>query len=288
MTTVTCAGLVVADTVLEVDAVPAAGTKSFATRMSEQAGGPAATAAVTVARLGGLARFIGRVGDDERGRRLRWELEAEGIDTTGLEVLGGVPTSISMVLVTPDGERTIVNHTHPDLLGPADPLVQGDVVLVDAHWATGADAVLEASRAMGIPSVLDLDRSPNHGESLALGHLAEHPIASLDAARRLTGEEKGQDCLLHLVELIGPHTVVTAGAEGLWWLNDGRIAHLAAPAVTVVETMGAGDVFHGAFAWALGEGMEVGRALEAASRVAAERCRRRGGWQSIPKEVPWN
>lgn len=289
MTTVTCVGIAVADTVLEVPVVPPPGTKSFATSMSEQSGGPAATAAVTVARLGGVARFVGRVGDDERGHRLISELRRQGVDTTGVETLGGARTSTSIVLVTPDGERTIINLTDPRLVTGAAPEVTGDVILVDARWIDAARSVLESARDRRITTVMDLDRSPDPEWSANLARAATYPIASLPAAVELTGITEPAKCLVRLSVLLGRSgTVLTDGPRGAWYLANGVPSHVPAPAVDAVETLGAGDVFHGAFAWAVGAGMDLEQALRAASRVAADRCTRRGGWNAIPREVPWN
>lgn len=288
MTTVLCVGLVVADAVFDVASVPAAGTKSFATARSEQAGGPAATAAVTVARLGGSAAFAGRVGDDSAGRMLLDELTGHGVDVSAVEVLDGVASSASIVFVTPDGERTIVNHTDRRLLEDGAPVVTADAVLVDVRWVAGARHALTEARLRRIPSVLDLDRSPDPELGMALARLATHPVASLDAARELTSESTPERCLAALDGLTSGGAIVTAGDRGAWHLDGGVAVHVPAPHITAVETLGAGDVFHGAFVWAIAAGMPPGRAIEAASLVAADRCTRRGGWNAIPTEVPWN
>lgn len=281
-------GLAVADAVFDVASVPTSGTKGFATARVEQAGGPAATAAVTVARLGGSAAFVGRVGDDPAGRMVLNELQRHGVDASAVEVLKDVATSASVIFVTPGGERTIVNHTDQRLLEGGAPLVDADALLVDARWVDGARHALDQARRLGIPSVLDLDRSPDPELGLDLAHLAMHPVASLDAARELTGERPAERCLRALVAMTSAGAIVTAGGQGAWYLEAGEALHVPARRVLAVETIGAGDVFHGAFAWAISNGMPAGRAVEAASLVAADRCTRRGGWNAIPTEVPWN
>lgn len=269
---VVCVGLCVFDVILTVDEVPSAPAKYFAHTSMESAGGPAATAAAAITRLGGRARFVGRVGDDSRGDRLRSMLEAAGIEVA-VESIAGLSTPVSVVLVTPDGERTIVNHTDPGLFvtpPPAKAFAGGGVVLADVRWPDGATAAMDHASTAGIPGVLDLDLAPVadiEGIRPAT-RSASHVVASqAGLAPFASGDVAPFDGWL----------AVTAGAEGVDWPG-GRIVP---PPVRAVETLGAGDVFHGAFALALAEGHTEEHALRFASAAAAVKCSRTGGWSAL-------
>lgn len=270
---VVCVGLCVLDVILTVDEVPSTPAKYFAHTSTESAGGPAATAAAAIARLGGRARFVGRVGDDARGDRMRSMLEAAGVEVA-VESIAGLSTPVSVVLVTPDGERTIVNHTDKRLFAtplPAKAFAGADAVLADVRWPAGATAAMDHASAAGIPGVLDLDLAPaadiedirpavRSASHVVASQAGLAPFASGDGAASFDG-------------WLG----VTAGAEGVDWPG-GRIVP---PPVRAVETLGAGDVFHGAFALALAEGHTEEHALRFASAAAAVKCSRTGGWSAL-------
>ena len=105
---IVCVGNGVLDQVYEVDALPRAGVKTTARAFRESGGGPAATAAVAIARLGGRAAWWGRVGEDAAGRFLREELTRHGVDLSGLRTVPGARTVRATVIVDPAGERSIL------------------------------------------------------------------------------------------------------------------------------------------------------------------------------------
>jgi sulfofructose kinase len=281
VTTVACFGLAVRDLVFSLEAPPAPGSKSFATGLVEQSGGPAATAAVAAARMGADALFVGRVGADDRGRAVLSDLARFGVDVGRCETLAGVSTSTSAVVVTGDGERTVVNHTDARITdGVVDPGdLSCDVVLVDSRWDVMRRSVTSWAGDRHIPVVLDLDLSPM--PALSAPH-ATYTIASRDAARAATGCPEPERAARSLCALVGGTVGVTAGSLGVWWTSGGEVQRVPPPEMAPVETIGAGDVFHGVFAWAIGSEIESSHAFELATRAAAIRCARSGGWSAIP------
>jgi sulfofructose kinase len=283
--TVACVGLVVLDRVLEIETQLTPGSKHFATRFEESCGGPAATAAATVVALGGRARLYAQVGTDETASKIMTALDRAGIDRRGVHHIANLASSVSTVVVS-GGDRTIINHTPPEILrgAPTTDVVSDEVgaVLTDARWPEGAGAALRDATISELPAILDLDATPDAEAAAWLTGLASHVVASRAGAGVLMEQEDPAvmvEALAHFTD--GPRAV-TDGAAGVWWSDGGDVHHLAAPRVAAVESVGAGDVFHGALALALARRRSFEAALQYASAAAALRCTRRGGWAAIP------
>jgi sulfofructose kinase len=296
-----CVGLAVVDVVTHVPGALVAGVKQFADRITTVYGGPATTAAAAAARLGVEVDLVAAIGDDDRGYALRAALEVRGVGTGGMVVREGVPTATSLVIVTPDGERTIVNATDRRLRDALDPedaaatiarAASVDAVLVDVRWPAAAALALASAAQSAIPGVLDLDRTDagEHDRVRGLARAASHVVASRDAlddlllaAGRPSVGASAEAALDALAELAGGGMVaVTLGAAGVAWRDaDGSSGVAVPPTVTAVETLGAGDVWHGAFAAALARRETVAHAVVLANAAAALRVSRTGGWDAL-------
>jgi sulfofructose kinase len=284
---VLCAGMSGLDRIMQVQHFATEANKIYACGYDEVGGGPAATAAVAVQRLGGQAVFVGRVGSDVTGEAIRAELDAHGVDTRLLRTLAGAQSAASNVTVDAAGERQITHFPGAGLDVECDWVVAQDVeaagaVLVDMGWRRGAQRILALARAVGVPSVLDADLSfdPRAVELLAL---ADHVVFSHAALSRLSGSMDPRDGLAWAVQQVpGPYVGVTLGAQGYLWLQAGEVRHAAGLAVDVVDTLGAGDVFHGAYALAVAQGRGVAEAAAFANRAAAFKCTRASGRRGIP------
>ena len=281
-----CLGLAIQDTILTVASIPAEPVKIYASARREVGGGPAATASVAIARLGGRAHFAGRLGDDQTGAALRRELEDEKVDVTWLRSFAGLQSPGSVILVDGKGERLIVAYADPNLPRDADwlaPSRLGDAVLCDLSWPEGALKCLRMAQEAGIPSVLDADIS-RHGRDdvAALVAAADHVVFSRPGLAEFTGTADMEAGLREAARpghrLIG----VTDGADGLFWLDDGHIRNARPPEVEVVDTVGAGDAFHGALALALARNDALEEAIAFANTVAALKCTRPGGRAGLP------
>lgn len=281
-----CIGLAIQDTLLSVAEIPRQPVKLYAKARQEIGGGPAATASVAISRLGGRAAFAGRLGDDAIGTALRAELAAEGVDTQWLRQFAGHKSPGSVILVDEAGERLIVAYADPDLPSDAgwlDPERLGDGVLCDLSWPQGALKVLGAARKRKIPSVLDADISRHgHEHAAALVEAADHVVFSRPGLAQFAGTDDIAAGLRSAArpshKLIG----VTDGAAGLYWLSDGELVNARPPSVTVVDTVGAGDAFHGALAVALARRWPLERAIAFSNAVAALKCTKPGGRAGLP------
>lgn len=298
MKRVLCVGHAVQDHVFRVTQLPTRAEKYRATGFAAAGGGPAATAAVTIARLGGAARLAARVGDDAIADSIEAELRGFGVDCAALRRCPGRQSSLSAVFVDATGERLIVNHTDPQM--PADPawlddlpLDDVDAVLVDTRWPEGAARALARARAANLPAILDADL-PVPRDGALLRH-ATHVAFSEPGLRDYAQDGDLPRALQAVAQRTGAWCAVTLGGEGALVVDGrggdagaGRAAagatfdRLAAFAVDPVDTLGAGDVWHGAFALALAEGADEPAAVRAAAAAAALKVSRLGGRAAIP------
>lgn len=285
MIRIACVGIAVMDRIYYVEGLPTEGGKYVAKRYTEVGGGPAATAAVAAAKLGAQVDFIGRVGDDDTGNSLLAELESLGVNTRYTRRYTEANSSQSAIMVDAKGERIIVNYPSPDLLPDADWLnaidfSQWDVVLADVRWHEGAKQAFTLARQAGVITVLDGDVTPQDISELVA--LSDHAAFSEPGLARLTGIEEPEAGLKKAQTLTNGHVYVTRGGEGCDWIKNNELQHQPGFAVEVVDTTGAGDVFHGALAFSLASGSAQDDAVRFASGVAALKCTRPGGRAGIP------
>ena len=282
---VICLGLSALDEIWCVETLFDLGAQKIRAADHRQVGGGiAATAAVAVARLGGFAVFWGRAGDDPAGRLMRERLEQEGVDTGNFRLFAEGRSSVSCVIVDAAGERQIANFRG---YFPADPewlplatVVGASVVLADPRWVEGAVALFRAARSAGIPTVLDGEVAPRADLASILPY-TDHAIFSEPG---LAGFAAGDvETALEQVFSYGCRVAaVTRGGAGIEWRDAVGLHRHPAFAVDVVDTTGAGDVFHGAYAVAIGGGAPASDAFTFAAAVAALKCTRPDGRSGIP------
>ncbi|MEO8485960.1 MAG: PfkB family carbohydrate kinase [Betaproteobacteria bacterium] len=293
---VICLGHAALDRVYSVEAIPAAPTKVRAHAYREVGGGMAANAACAIARLRGRVAFWGRAGDDAAGAAMASEFATYGVDMRAFRRIAGCRSSQSAIVVDAQGERLIVSH-HGDV--PDDPswLPLGDVrgagaVLADVRWPSGARAMFAAAWEAGLPRVLDADVA-DASVIDALMLLADHVVFSEHGlARWASLPERPTEAQRHAAlerawsamreSGAARACAVTAGEAGSWWLTADGPEHVRAPAIDAVDTLGAGDVFHGAYALALAQGRGIGAAARFATVAAAIKCTRVGGRAGCP------
>lgn len=285
MTTVLVAGVAVMDFVFLVDEMPRQAEKYRANDSSMIGGGCAASAAVAVARLGGTARLAARLGNDRMGEMIRADLEADNVDCELVRGFDGVRSSYGSVLVDKAGERQIVSFRDPILPVDAEWLEAAigdnfDAALADTRWPKGALAVLSQAKRQAKPGVVDAE-APVHTSIDAL-KVASHIAFSAQGLRDYSGMEELEAGLRKASSELEAWVCFTDGPNGVTYLDNGEIRTIKAPSVKVVDTLGAGDAWHGAFALALGEGQGEAEAIGFANTVASIKCTRFGGRRGIP------
>ena len=282
-----CVGHIALDLIFSVSEFPDHPTKTPAHRHHRGVGGMSGNAAVALARLGAQVDFCGPVGDDDTADVFERVLRREGVGIGALRRIRGASSSVSSIIVDQHGERMIFNAKGSalDLPGPFDSsALDGiDFVLVDPRCPAWAEAALLEARRRGIPSMLDGELSPR-ADLQRLVPLADWRVFS---ERGLLAWQDGEPeaLLLQLAAQDRSRRVVrTLGAQGVQWCDaQGRLQQMpAVDAGPVVDTLGAGDVFHAALALALAEGQDEGDALRFASAAAALKCRRPDGIAGAP------
>ncbi len=278
------------DQIFYVDSIPAASAKISANEFLITGGGVAANAAVAVQRLGGVAAYWGRVGQDNWGDQVLVMLAKEGVNIQYLRQLAGYRTKVSTVLIDADGERLVVSaqpQGYPDVIDwlPLHKVIEADAVLADTRWIGGAQVLLDKADQHAIPSVLDGD-SGDASVVQRLMHAATHPVLSEPMLAKLCGSQVDAGSVdAALRRCFGGRNVivgVTLGGQGVYWFDGREVQHVPAPKVAVVDTLAAGDTWHGALALALAQGQTLAPAIAFASLAAAIKCTRRGGRLGIP------
>ena len=273
-------------TLYRVPAVPAVPGKVLATDAAEVVDGMAVSAACAFVRLGGQGAVWGRVGADPRGVGMRRELAAAGLDVSAVRSVPGGLSSIAVSIIDARGDRLVVPYHDASLDAAADwlPLeriASADFVHVDTRWPEGAAAALVAARAAGVPGMLDADIAPP--DILArLVPLSSHAVFS-DAGLFVHTGMSDLEAALRLVAAGHPgHVGASCGLDGYAWIEAGALWRVPAPRVEVVDTLAAGDVFHGALALRLAEGATIEAAARFAVVAASLKCTRFGGRLGCP------
>lgn len=271
-------GLATLDVVHRIAEAPAVNEKVTATAQFVAAGGPAANAAVTFAALGGRATLLTALGDGAVADLIRADLARHRVDV--VDAAAGteraVPVSAVSVLES-TGERSVVSldAVHSDaepLESMADLVADADVLLVDGHHPMLARAAV-GTAAQSVPVVVDAGRwKPVMTD--VVPH-ATDMVCSADF--RVPGADRSASTAAALVDDGVATVVITHGGDPVEWWSDGRCGSVPVPVVEAVDTLGAGDAFHGAYCFFAAEpGSDVAYRIDRAARVAALRCSRVG------------
>jgi sugar/nucleoside kinase (ribokinase family) len=282
-------GVCAVDDILYVRAYPPPDGKAEVLARERHGGGLCATALVAAARLGARCAFAGTLGPDEESRFVLATFRREGIDTRHAARRAQAGPVRSVIVVDPRrGTRNIFFDTRrargADPRRPAAAVVRAArVLLVDRFGMAGMIRAARLARRAGVPVVADFEsaRAPRIRELLAL---ADHLVLSASFAMALTGARSPALAARRLWRAGRAAVVLTAGAQGCWFLDKARrpVGHLPAFRVRAVDTTGCGDVFHGAYAAALARGLPVEERLRFASAAAALKAQRHGGQAGAP------
>ncbi len=285
-----CVGHTAFDRVFMLERIVAPPAKVPASQYFEMGGGMAANAAVAIARLGARAEFWGPAGDDATADAMAVDFARHGVDATRMHRVAGCTSSHSVILVDATGERLIVSM-RGDVLRDAGewlPLVEvaaADALLADVRWPPGAIKALRAARAAGVPTILDADTATPEVQR-ALVPLVDYPVFSESGfAAFHPGDTR--EGLARALALGARAAVVTRGEHGCEWLSahePDHLRHLPAFAALAVDTTGAGDSFHGAFALKIAEGATIDDACTFAAAAAALKVAQRGS-RSMPSRA---
>jgi sugar/nucleoside kinase (ribokinase family) len=286
-----CIGMPVRDLTFRVPGLPARGSKENASHFDEICGGNALNGAIAIARLGGRASICGPMGDagETTSRYIFEKMAEEGIETRHIVHMPGLVTPISNIMIDPSGERTIVTFRDPELwkvhLPDADTLLDDcAAILTESRCAAFCTDLCAEARRRGIPVIVDVDRAMSLREGLL--NASSHLVFSSEPLQETAGVADDGEALKKIAKLTPSFLAGTRGAQGTIWLDEqGTLQQTPAFPVHTVDTLGAGDVFHGAFALAITEKQDLRAALRFASAAAALKCTRFGGAFAAPQRA---
>ena len=284
-----CAGIIVLDEVFRVDEFPQPDGKVQAKGFFVVNGGCAANAAMAIARLGGRAALAGPMGgpagEDESGDRVLRALARENVDCTACQRIGGIATALSAIFMNARGDRTIVTYRDERIAAaaPDDPeriVSAADVVLADNRYPEFVRPICEAARRRNLPVVLDGDRPTVEDDPLF--RVASHVVFSWECLRETTGVADLGEGLKRIAGRTDAFLAVSNGPDDIVYLDRGRVCRLPVFEIAAVDTLGAGDAFHGGFVMALAEGRNEVDAMRFGAAVAGIKCTRIGGSAGAP------
>jgi len=256
-------------------------------------GGKGSNQAIQAARCGARVAIIGGIGEDDAGRAARARWAAEGIDATGVQVLAGQPTGMAMIVLDDSGENQIViapgaNRalTLADVARQQPAIAAAHLVIAQLETPLAATVhAFELARAAGVTTLLNCAPAPGSLPP-ALWSVTDILVANELEAATLAGLPCDADLSLigpRLLAHVATGVVITIGERGAWWWpKAGPALHRPAPAVTVVDTTGAGDAFVGAFATRWAATRDAAQALTQGVAAGSLACTRRGATAALP------
>lgn len=270
-------GLNATDTVLQIPHFPAYGGKVPFHGERYSVGGQVASAVVTCARLGLAAKYIGTVGDDERGRLQLESLESSGVDIEHVQRRRNCPNQSAYIVIDElTGERTVFWNRPECLTLHAEEISEEQITCarllhIDGHDTRAVEHAARIAHEHGIPVTVDVD-TVYPGFDRVLPYV-DYLIASSEFPARWTGMDDPFLALETIRTQFGMHTAaMTLGSHGaLACCKDGFV-YSPAFVVNCVDTTGAGDVFHGAFCYSVLQRMPMAEALAFSNAMAALNC----------------
>ena len=280
---VLCVGHASYDFVFSVDHHPTADEKIVAQNFLGCGGGPAANAAVTAAKLNFKTAFAGYLGQDIYGENHYQEFLNYSVNTD-LIIHGSSPTPLSTIIVKPNGNRALINYkgnTRTLSAGDIDfSSVTTKVVLFDGHEPHISLPLLKRLKQQGIPTILDAGSV--HEGTLALMNEVDYLVCSEKFAVQFAGDEV---TALSRLAQVSKVVVITLGERGLIWQRGQDAGNLPAFKINAIDTTGAGDAFHGAFAAAVASDLNWFQILRFASAAGALCCTKIGARTGLPSKL---
>lgn len=281
-----CVGIVCWDWLYRVDTIPATPIKIEARDLVGTGGGMASSAACAIGRLGGTVEFWGRCGDDAIGDDLVADIRSYGVRVDRMRRIPGYASPVAAILIDKRGERLIVPFYDPALDQdpswlPVEDIAHVDGVMVDVRWPRGAGRALDAAKAAGKIAMLDADLAPQAVLDDLMAR-ATHVVWSEAALLDWSGEREIEAALRAARRRHNGFLGVTVGEHGFRWLDGDVVRGEPAPPIVAVDTLAAGDVFHGAFLLGLAEGKTTAEAARFANVAAAFKCRGFGSRTTTP------
>lgn len=280
-------GLNAVDDLCVVPHYPAFDSKTRIQALYRQGGGQVATAMVALSRWGLRVRYMGKVGDDERGKFSLESIRGEGVDVSYVTIERGASSQFAFIIIdAKSGERTILwdrderlRYREGELSRGA--VCSGRILHLDGHDMPATCQAIRWAREEGIPTVIDVDKVEEGTAEMVRD--IDFLITSSTFPARFTGIQDPEAAIKALGREVNGFVAMTLGREGALGLTENGTFHSPGFAVRTVDTTGAGDVFHAGFIYGLLKGWKLEQILEFANAVAAMKCMHIGGRAGIPR-----
>jgi ribokinase len=283
------------DYLFVIESFPVPDTKNEVVEWTVCGGGPVATALVSLSRLGIRCSFYGIIGDDESGSKIRESLRMEHLNTDGLIERPGSHSQTAFIAVEKEsGQRTIFWQRPSGVpLRPEeipDNFLNGtDFLLLDGLMAEVSLYAAQKAREQGVPIMLDAGRLREG--MIEIMSLCDYVVASEEFGKDILSQEnryvnsesfRPEEALRKMRSLGAPVCTITLGDKGSITLTGDTVFHTPAFEMDIVDTTGAGDVFHGGYIYGLLQGWNIRDVVRFAAAFAALKCRKLGGREGIP------
>jgi len=281
-----CVGHAAWDRVYRIERFPVKPTKLRALEYIESGGGTAANAAAAIGRLDGSVELWSRIGNDQDGHKIRHAIKRAGVDIRYVEAFDEGRSSLSAVVVDSRGERMVIGSQDSRMPTgtswlPLERIGSARIVMADLKWTEAVRAIFARARQVDVPTVLDAEIG-NRTSLTEILSFTDFAIFSEEALADYLPELEPR-ARLDRIMLLGPrHAGVTLGERGYMWQDTFGGGTCPAFKVDVVDTTGAGDTFHGAFALALSEQRPVKECARFACAAAALKCTGLGSRAALP------
>ena len=280
-------GLNATDTVIPLAEYPERGSKTEYRTVTVLPGGQVATTVVACQQWGMQTRYVGKLGDDHAAQLHHEAFAHAGVEEQVITVQGGMSPQ-SLILVDALGERTVLCRRDERLVLQPEDLKQqwitnARALHIDGHDTAAATLAAQWARLAGVPVVADIDAVYAGIDELL--ELVDYLIVSRDFPCRLMDEPDLETALRAMHRRYQCSlTAATLGQDGVVAFDGQQFHYAPAFCVQVVDTTGAGDIFHAGFIYALLQGWPLARQLDFACAAAALNCTQvgaRGGIQSV-------
>ncbi len=281
MNSILVVGLVTVDLIYYLNKLPDKGIKYVSEKQILSTGGNASNASIAISRLGGSVTFISTIGNDFFGNYILNELKKENIDTNNIIKKNNINTSNSCITIDGKGERQIVNFRSKELDFTDNYFIKKnifDAYLTDGRLENASIFILKEAKKNNKPGILDAENPVNENAIKEASHIA----FSLQGLESFTNTSSIKDSLKLVKNISNNFSCVTDGENGVFLLDEDELIQLKPPKIDVIDTLGAGDAWHGAFTLAISLRKPLLDACKYANIVAAKKCENLGGIKGSP------
>ena len=279
-------GSIFLDHIIKIDSFPKKPIKVMARGIEKRLGGSAAVASFTIKKLGQNTSFIGRLGDDDASKFLIGELNKFKISHKDSIVIKGAQSSQSYVYEDIKGERLLAAFNEKKLLNhnklPKISFTKNNTYMADLRWITATLYVSKNCFKNNLNFIVDLDNYKLDSKIKQIVKQASYPIFSETGAIEFTKSRSIVASLKKMNSIKKKFYAITAGKNGVFWIESGKIYNCQPPKIKAVETNCAGDVFHGAFAMFIHKKNSILDSMKLATATATLKCAKKGGIYSLP------